>query len=149
MSIMTPSEKENSLSGKKNRVLLLKLQSGKRTTRERGYGPVMERQQFRNLVGNGKIFRVEFIKRTDGLPRIMLARVGVKADGGGELNYNPKDHELATVFDMQKLAWRNIPLDNIYRMKASGVEYRIRGSIVTKLPENTSSLSNLVVGQDV
>lgn len=75
------------------------------------------------LVKNGKIFSVEFIKRTDGSLRRMTARTGVRS-GGGELNYDPGIHNLITVYDMGKRGFRSIPVDNIIALKAGGNTYK-------------------------
>lgn len=75
------------------------------------------------LVKNGKIFSVEFIKRTDGKIRRMVARTGVHS-GGGDLPYDPTIHNLITVYDMNKKGFRNIPVDNIISLRAGGKTYQ-------------------------
>jgi hypothetical protein len=85
----------------------------------------MDLDQVKKLVSDGKFFSVEFIKRSDGQLRRMLARTGVTSGLTGEgRNYNPDTHNLITVFDVQKRAYRNIPVDNITWIKAHGVERR-------------------------
>lgn len=74
------------------------------------------------LVKTGRIFSVEFIKRTDGQIRKMVARTGVKS-AGGDLNYDPHYHNLITVFDMGKRGFRSIPVDNIISLKVDGRIY--------------------------
>lgn len=81
----------------------------------------MEVQQVRQLVGNGKFFSVEFIKRSDGKRRLMLARTGVKAGvtGAGPA-YDPDQHNLLVVYDVHKKAYRSIPADSITYLKSGG-----------------------------
>lgn len=83
----------------------------------------MEIEFVSNLVKNGKIFSVDFVKRTDGSMRKMVARTGVRSEGG-ELNYDPSVHNLITVYDMEKRGFRNIPVDNIVTLKAGGNTYK-------------------------
>lgn len=83
----------------------------------------MEIEFVSNLVKNGKIFSVEFIKRTNGQMRRMVARTGVRSEGGS-LNYDPHYHNLITVYDMEKRGFRNIPVDNIISLKAGGNTYK-------------------------
>ncbi len=84
----------------------------------------MQIESVSKLVNNGRIFSVEFIKRTDGSRRRMVARTGVRS-AGGELNYDPASHNLITVYDMVKRGFRNIPVDNILSLKANGKTYKI------------------------
>lgn len=84
----------------------------------------MEIEFVSNLVKNGKIFSVEFIKRTDGRIRHMVARTGVRSHGSGEAPYDAHYHNLITVYDMAKRGFRNIPVDNILTLKAGGKTYQ-------------------------
>lgn len=71
---------------------------------------------------DGKIFTVKFIKRTDGSERTMRARLGVKSHlHGGQLPYDPIEKKLLPVFDMEKEAYRSVPLDAIIELKHHGV----------------------------
>jgi len=80
----------------------------------------MDATELKDLVGDGKIFSASFIKRGDGTVRRMLARTGVKPDGGGERSYNPSDHNLLLVWDLQARGYRTIPADNLIQVKAHG-----------------------------
>jgi hypothetical protein len=72
----------------------------------------------------GKFFTVEFIKRTDNTLRRMNARTGVKKHlVGGDQAYNPREKDLIVVFDMEKLAHRSIPIENIKKLKFAGTTY--------------------------
>ena len=65
--------------------------------------PAFNRSNFRALVKDGQIFSVEFIKRTDGSLRHMVCRLGVKKHlKGGSAAYDAKEHDLLTVFDMER-----------------------------------------------
>ena len=79
----------------------------------------MELSKLKSLVGNGKIFSVLFIKRSDGTERKMVARTGVKKGVTGRgSSYDPESKNLLTVFDMQKRAFRTIPVENILEVRA-------------------------------
>lgn len=72
-------------------------------------------------IPRGQIFSVLFIKRTNGEARKMVCRRGVRkhAQGGGRA-YNPRQHQLLLVYDMQKKAYRTIPLEGIRKITACG-----------------------------
>ncbi len=70
---------------------------------------------------DGRIFSVLFIKKTTGEKRKMLARRGVAAHKhGGELKYDPESHGLFPVFDIEKLGYRMIPVENIIELRHHG-----------------------------
>jgi hypothetical protein len=70
----------------------------------------------------GRIFSVEFIKRTDGILRRMVCRRGVTSHlKGGEQAYDAAEHRLLTVFDMSKNAYRSIPYEGITKIKIAGL----------------------------
>lgn len=83
----------------------------------------MEVQELRKLVSDGKVFRVDFVKRSDGCVRRMIARTGVHSGltGTGPV-YDAERHNLLTVFDMQKKAYRSIPADSILSLREHGRE---------------------------
>lgn len=73
---------------------------------------------------SGKVFSVTFIKRTTGEPRRMLCRGGVTSKlKGGEKQYEPSEYKLSVVYDMEKQAYRSIPLDSVVQIKAFGKVY--------------------------
>lgn len=77
---------------------------------------------------SGHIFAVEFVKRTDGTIREMLCRTGVtKGTHGGSMGYNPADHGLLSVYDMQKAGFRSLPVDGIVHLSMDGKRYRREG----------------------
>lgn len=79
-----------------------------------------------DLVEDGKIFYVEFVKRTTGEVREMVCRKGVHSHlKGGEASYDPVRAGLLWVFDMQKQGYRSIPLETIIKAKIGGVEYKV------------------------
>lgn len=72
----------------------------------------------------GKVFTVVFTKRTTGEERVMNCRKGVtKHLKGGPAAYNPSEHHLLWVFDMQKKAYRSIAIEGISSLKMEGVTY--------------------------
>ena len=84
--------------------------------------------EFKEMVADGKIFTVEFIKK-DGTLRKMNARLGVKkyVKGVG-LAFNPTERNLLPVFDMQKEAYRMINASTIQKIKIGGKEIVLESS---------------------
>lgn len=82
----------------------------------------MKVTEFKEMVSDGKIFTVEFIKK-DGTLRKMNARLGVKkyVKGVG-LAFDPIEKNLLPVFDMQKNAYRMINATTIQSIKVGGVQ---------------------------
>jgi len=84
---------------------------------------------FRDLIHStsGKFFSVTFIKR-NGTVRNMLARVGVKKNVKGTGRELSESIPVVRIWDVQKKAWRSIPLDRILSFKFKGIihiiEYR-------------------------
>ena len=75
----------------------------------------------------GKIFAVEFVKRSDSSLREMVCRLGVKAHlAGGEPAYDFNAKGLLPVYDMQN-GYRCIPLENITRIKIDGEWKEVKG----------------------
>jgi hypothetical protein len=76
----------------------------------------------------GHIFAVEFVKRTDGAVREMLCRTGVtKGTHGGSMGYDPANHGLLSVYDMQRQGFRSIPVENVLHLSMNGQRYERRG----------------------
>ena len=83
--------------------------------------PRLNRANLRNLVSDGAIFGVEFIKRSDGTLRKMVCCLGVRKHlKGGANAYDPKQHDLLCVFDMEKDGYRSIPVDAVRRLSVNG-----------------------------
>jgi hypothetical protein len=99
-------------------------------------------EQFMDLTSNGRIFGVDFIKRSDNTVRSMRARRGVsKGVKGTGQSYTPGQRQLLTVYDMAKLdpkaahnagksademtrgAFRNINLDGLVSVRLGGQRY--------------------------
>jgi hypothetical protein len=81
----------------------------------------MNIQEFKKEV-KGNFFRACFIKK-DGTVREMTARFGVKKHlKGGELRYNPEDHNYIVVFDIDKGEYRTINMDKLVFLKYNGKE---------------------------
>lgn len=102
----------------------------------------MTLQQFIDHTADGRIFTVDFVKRGDGSIRTMSARRGVsKGVKGVGQSYDPKAHNLLTVYDMQKMdpkaphnqgksedemqkgAFRNINLEALVALRMGGKAY--------------------------
>ncbi len=80
------------------------------------------------LVSDGKVFSVQFIKRSTGELRKMRCRTGVKKHlKGGTKAYSTKVHDLLTVFDMDKKGYRSIPVDAIQRLCVGGQSFSLGG----------------------
>lgn len=70
---------------------------------------------------SGRIFSLEFIKRTTGELRCMVCRTGVTVNQTGNgPTYSREDKGLTCVFDMPKQAYRMIPTEGITRIKIDG-----------------------------
>ena len=75
----------------------------------------------------GKIFTVEFIKRTDGSLRVMRCTTNYQSKlVGGELAYDANDKQLIPVYDLDKRGFRSIPTDAVLRIRALGNNYEVR-----------------------
>jgi len=79
----------------------------------------------------GKIFRVEFIKRSTKEIRGMSAQYGVQtgkkgATGNGPA-YSPEAKGLICVWDTQKQEYRSIPIEGILRIKIKKIWYQVEG----------------------
>jgi len=80
----------------------------------------------KKLVSDGKIFHIEFIKRTTGELRKMRCRLGVtKHLKGGDKKYSPKAKQLLTVFDMESKGYRSIPVEGICSLTVGGQLFSI------------------------
>lgn len=76
---------------------------------------------------NGKLFSVEFVKRTTGELRLMLCRQGVTSHlKGGEPAYDFAAAKLIPVFDMQANDYRSIPTEGIVRIKMDGEWFKVK-----------------------
>ena len=82
-----------------------------------------------NLVADGAIFSVEFIKRSDGTLRKMVCRTGVRKHlRGGKRAYDAKSRNLLTVFDMEAQGYRSVPVDAIQRLSVGGQTFNFGGA---------------------
>jgi len=90
--------------------------------------PAFNRTNLRALVQDGQIFAVEFIKRTDGTLRRMVCRLGVRKHlRGGTAPYSAKEHNLLTVFDMEKGGYRSIPVEAVQSLTVHGQTFNFAG----------------------
>lgn len=80
--------------------------------------------EFVQQVQDGRIFTVEFIKRTNGEHRVMNCRTGVTAGTvGGSLPYDPAERELLPVYDL-KAGFRNVNLRDLVALRLGGQSFR-------------------------
>lgn len=83
----------------------------------------MDIKRLRELVGDGKIFGVKFIKK-DGSERVMGCRTGVfKYTKGGEIGYDREAKNLLGVYEMPNKGYKSIPADRIISVTAKGRTY--------------------------
>lgn len=87
---------------------------------------------FIEKTASGKIFTVEFYKRSNGELRVMNCRRGVqKGVKGVGLKFDPAQKDLLVVFDMQKInegkdekgAFRMINLSDLKSLRMDGNKY--------------------------
>lgn len=70
----------------------------------------------------GRIFKVVFVKRTNGQLRTMIARIGVhRYVTGGGLAYDPSSHALRSVYDIQGRGYKMVSLDSCIEFKCGRV----------------------------
>jgi len=75
---------------------------------------------------SGRIFRVVFSRRSDGRQREMTCRTGVHTrQAGGTILFDPNSWGLFSVYDVQKKAYRFIPLENVICIRYAKTNYRI------------------------
>jgi len=74
----------------------------------------------------GRIFRVVFSRRADGRQREMVCRIGVTKHLKGQgPAYCAADHDLMSVYDVQKREYRSIPLDRVLCVRFGRTNYRV------------------------
>ena len=92
--------------------------------------PVLNLANFTNLVSDGSIFGVEFVKRTTGELRKMKCRLGVKKHlKGGTQAYDAKSKGLLPVFDMEAKGYRSIPVDAVQSLSVHGQKFSLGGAV--------------------
>lgn len=97
----------------------------------------------RIYTSGGQIFGVSFIKRSTGELRIMSARLGVHSYlKGGRRSYDPKEHGLICVFDLNAKGYRSIPVEGLLSLSLNGEEYAVKDPVPTSLfPETDGPYS--------
>ena len=74
---------------------------------------------------DNRMFSLEFIKK-DGTKRVMLARFNVtKGLTGKGQRYNPADYDLINVYDMNKSAYRSVPMNRLLWLRTKGKRYYV------------------------
>ena len=75
----------------------------------------------------GRIFGVDFIKRTNGEKRYMVCRYGVRAYAKGiGLSFDPTAKGLIVVFDIQKMAYRFINVKGMTGILKAGEFFLVK-----------------------
>jgi hypothetical protein len=75
---------------------------------------------------SGRIFRVVFSRRSDGQQREMVCRTGVNSrHAGGTIPFDPSSMNLFSVYDVQKRAYRFIPMENVICIRFAKKNYRV------------------------
>jgi hypothetical protein len=75
---------------------------------------------------SGKIFRVVFSRRSDGRQREMVCRTGVNSrHNNGTIPFDPSSMNLFSVYDVQKRAYRFIPLESVICIRFAKTNYRV------------------------
>ena len=90
----------------------------------------ISRKQATDLIkgSKGRVFGVQFIKRSTGEVRKMSARTGVTKYVTGEgLKFSPSKKNLITVFDMNKQGYRMINLEGLTSLKLNGSTMEVEG----------------------
>lgn len=90
----------------------------------------MTTEQAKNWIvneSNGKIFAVEFLKRSTQELRLMNCRTRVSKNVQGiGRSYNPEEHALIPVYDMgEDNGHKCIPADGIRRIKIDGKWHQV------------------------
>jgi hypothetical protein len=77
---------------------------------------------------DGRIFSIEFRKRTDGTVRRMTCRRGVtKGVTGSGMSYDPTSKGLLCVYDLQEKDFRHISLDRLIGLRMGGETFEWDG----------------------
>lgn len=87
----------------------------------------MNVNRLKRMIADGRFATVTFVKRSTGETRRMRCRTGVtKALRGGAPAYDPDEHGLVTVYDLDRRDYRSIPADSVVEVRAGGVVARAR-----------------------
>jgi len=85
----------------------------------------MQATQIKELVKStkGKVFGIQFVKRTTGELRKMTCRTGARVGVTGEgRKYDLDEKNLLSVYDMKK-GFRTIPIEGVVSFTFKGVKY--------------------------
>jgi len=103
---------------------------------------------------SGKLFSCEFIKRSTGERRTILARTGVKIGlTGAGSSYSFTEKNLLPVVDMNfynktkdvNKSRRAIPLDGVIWVQISGVKYWVSDLVINESIENIKELNKTIL----
>jgi hypothetical protein len=72
----------------------------------------------------GHFFSACFVKRSDGVERVIHCRTGVHPSDAPSVARIMEYHDILTVWDMQKQAFRSIPIEGILWIRLNGLFIR-------------------------
>jgi len=114
----------------------------------------MTYQNLLNEMTSGKLFSCEFVKRSTGERRIMLARTGVKIGlTGAGSSYSFTEKNLLPVVDMNlynktkdvNKSRRAIPLDGVIWVQIGGVKYWVSDLVIDESIKEINKLNKTIV----
>ena len=79
---------------------------------------------------DGHFFSVDFVKRSTGELRTLRGRQGVtKYLKGGDAPYSFSEKKLISVFDIDKMDYRSIPIEGIRQVRVNGEVLNVAESL--------------------
>lgn len=114
----------------------------------------MKAKQLLKEMQSGKLFSCEFIKRSTGERRTILARTGVKIGlTGTGSSYNFTEKNLLPVVDMNlynktkeiNKSRRAIPLENIIWVQIAGIKYWVSDLVIEESIKEIKQLNKTIL----
>lgn len=114
----------------------------------------MNAKQLLKEMQSGKLFSCEFVKRSTGERRTMLARTGVKIGlTGSGSSYNFTEKKLLPVVDMNlynktkevNKSRRAIPLDGVIWVQIGGVKYWVSDLVIDESIKEINKLNKTIL----
>ena len=114
----------------------------------------MKAKELLKEMQSGKLFSCEFIKRTTGERRLMLARTGVKIGLTGKgANYNFKEKNLLPVIDMNIYnktknindSRKAIPLEKIIWVQIGGFKYWVSDLVINESINEIKKQNEIII----
>jgi len=114
----------------------------------------MKAKQLLKEMQSGKLFSCEFVKRSTGERRTMLARTGVKIGlTGAGSSYSFTEKNLLPVVDMNlynktkevNKSRRAIPLDGVIWVQIGGVKYWVSDLVINESINEINKLNKIIL----